>query len=121
MDHPDTVNAAFVSRHADGKNLNGLQKMNIKHELAKNLLSTHYSHLKSALDTKAVIQHEADMEEWDLTLDGVSSAEDVDRYVFFLIPDFVDSSAFIVFVILFLRRCTPLSKQSGPTLAVMFP
>ena len=79
LDHPDIVNAAFVSQHANGRGLSAPQKMNARHDLAKTLLSTRYSHLTSALETKAISKHDAELEEWELILDGVSSAENVTR------------------------------------------
>lgn len=86
LDYPDIVNAAFVSQHADARGLSASQKMNLRHDVAKTLLSTrHHSHLKKALDKKAAAKHDAEMEEWELILDGVSSAKDVIRYVLFLI------------------------------------
>lgn len=91
LDHPEIVNAAFVSQYGEGKGLSGPQKMNILHKLAKDLLSTSYADLKSALDKKAATQHAVDMEEWDLILDGISSAEDITRYVCFRFPDPVNS------------------------------
>ena len=79
LDHPNIVNAAFMSQHADGRDLSTLQKMNTQHNLAKTLLSTHYSYLTSALEAKAISKHDAELEEWELILDGVSSAENVTR------------------------------------------
>ena len=76
-DNPDTVNAAFVSQHADGKNLSKTEKMNLRYGLAKTMLSRQYSHLVPDLNKKAAAQHEADLEEWNMRLEGVSAAEDI--------------------------------------------
>lgn len=85
------VNAAFVSRHADGGKLSNSQKMNLRHDVAKTLLANRYHHLTKQLEKNAAAQHEADMEEWGLMLEDISAAEDVSRYVLLSLPDFVDS------------------------------
>ena len=84
QDYPDTVDAAFIHRHGDGGKLSSTQKMNLRYEIAKSLLAQKYSHLTSELETKATNQHNMDLDEWNLILDGVSYAEDVPQCVFFL-------------------------------------
>ena len=79
LDYSGTVNAGFVSQHADGKGMGGTQKMNARYEIAKRMFTDEYFHLKSALDKKAAIQFQADTEEWSLLLTDIPLAEDVSR------------------------------------------
>ena len=81
LDHPDLVNAKFTSLHADGGSLRGSAKMNLKYEVAKHMLTDHYSHLTRTLDEKAVAQQELDLVAWNLILTDISEAPDVSRYV----------------------------------------
>jgi len=90
-DHADTVNAAFVSKYTDSRNFSSPQRMNLRYDLAKSMLSRRYSHLVAGLDEKAVTEHKASMEEWEVVLQDISLAEDVSQWVLFLFSDFVDS------------------------------
>ena len=79
LEYPEVVNAAFVSWHGDGKNLSSAQKMNLRHDVAKSLLSRQYAKLKPDLDKKAAAQQEVDMDEWGMILEDISLAEDVSQ------------------------------------------
>lgn len=81
VDYPHVVNASFVSRYGDGKNFTPAQRMNIRSELAKKLVSTHYANLSNELERKAAEHHEKLLDEWKLDLQDISEAEDVSRYV----------------------------------------
>ena len=81
LDYATVLNAAFLHRYGDGKSLSATDRMNMRYDLAKSLLNQKYSHLISELEERAIEQHNADMDEWRLILDGVSVAEDVSRYV----------------------------------------
>ena len=91
LDYPDTVKAAFIHRHGDGKNLSGTQRMNLRHDVAKGLLAGNYSHLGDELDKKALDQHNMANNEWSLILDDVSFADDIPQYVFSSPPHPVNS------------------------------
>lgn len=93
LDYPSELNAAFVSKYADGKGLTSGQRMNLRYETAKSLLSNRFSHLVKELDKKAAAQHEADMDEWNMVLSDISAAKDIPKYVLFLFPDFSNSSS----------------------------
>lgn len=85
------MNAAFVSRHGDGKNLTSAQRMNFRHDVAKALLFNQYSHLVKELDNKSKAQHGVEMDEWNMVLEDISLADDVGQYVFsFLLLRLVD-------------------------------
>ena len=92
LDHVDIINASFLHRFSDGKDLSNAQKMNAWHDLARSLLAGRYSHLIGELTQKAADQHDVKVNEWSLTLDNISSAEDITRFVFSssLSPTFVD-------------------------------
>lgn len=77
FDYADIVNAAFVSRYSDGKNLTGAQRMNLRHDLAKSMLHRQYSHLITDLEKKSAAQHSVEREEWNMILQDISLAEDV--------------------------------------------
>jgi len=82
LDHADLVNAAFVSRHGDGRAFNNHERLNVKYSLAKTMLLSHYAHLTGELDRKASVTHDVAMEEWGLILNSISLAPDVSRYAF---------------------------------------
>jgi len=91
LDHADVVDATFLHQHGVGSNFTAIQKVNLRHSLAKSLLSVsgQYSHLKDKLDKMARAQHDVAMDEWNLVLGNISSAGDVALYVlppYFLVP-----------------------------------
>ena len=90
LDYAHEVNTAFVSWHGDGKNFSNTQRLNLRYDMAKALLNGQYSHLINELDNKVKVQHDAEMDEWNLILDDISLAEDVLQYVFFLFLDFIN-------------------------------
>ena len=81
VDHPDILNAAFVSQHGDGKNFSNPQRLNLRLDLARKMISGHYAHLAKDLETAAVTHHEKEMMEWKVALENLSEAEDVPLYV----------------------------------------
>ena len=93
LDHSDAVNAAFVSKHSDGARLASSDRLNLRYKVAKKMLFKNYSHLKSELDEKAGIQHDAEMAEWEMVLENITSVKDISRYVFFPFLDFTNSRA----------------------------
>ena len=123
LDYPDRVNAAFIHKYADGRKLSSAEKMNLRYEVAKVQLAQKYSHLIAELEKKATEQHNAEVDEWSLILDGVSFAEDVPRYVFSLVDflSFIDSTAFIEPTIPFSTPFIHSSGRSAPMLIATFP
>ena len=123
LDYPDAVNAAFIHQYADGGKLSSAQKMNVRFDVAKVLLAQKYSHLTTELERKATEKHNVELDEWNLILDGVSSAEDVPRYIFSLIDfvSFVDTAAFIEPAIPFSTPSTHSLRQSVPILTATSP
>jgi len=81
QDYPKVFNAAFVSRHGEGKHLQPPERLRLRTELAKSMVNGGYSHLLKDLDRKAKEQHEKALAEWELILNGVSEASDVSAYV----------------------------------------
>lgn len=77
QDYPKIVKDAFALQYGDGKGLTSAQRMNNKHEVAKDLLHREYSHLISDLESKAESQNSAEVEEWELVLEDISLARDV--------------------------------------------
>jgi len=59
--------------------------VNLRHDLAKSLLSSEYSHCVRDLEKKAKAEHDVKIDEWNLTLDDIPLAGDVDQYVSFLL------------------------------------
>lgn len=84
LEYSREVNTAFVSRHSDGKNLSNAQRLNLRYDVAKTLLSNQYSRLVNELENRAKAQHDTEMEEWNLILEDISLADDVSRCVFIL-------------------------------------
>lgn len=85
LEYPSAVKAAFIHQHGDAGKYTSTQRMNMRYDVAKSLLAQKYSHLTSTLDQNAINQHNAELDEWNLILDGVPFAEDVSRYVFSLV------------------------------------
>jgi hypothetical protein len=120
QDYPSQVNAAFVSRHGEGKNLNNMQRLNMRYEVAKAVLSGEHSNIVKELERKAQAQHDIEMDEWNMTLEDISLAEDVSQYVFApQIPDTADPPSILGLETTFLRLSSPFSRPSAPTLVVM--
>ena len=86
QDYPREVNAAFVARHGDGKNISSGNRLNLRYEIAKALLSHERAGLVNELENKAKAEHIVEMNEWNMILDDISSANDVGQYVYSL-PD----------------------------------
>lgn len=80
-DNPREVNAAFTSRHGDGKGLNSIQRLNLRYGVAKTMVSKLPSGMVNELERTADVLHVADMDEWNMTLSDISSAKDVSQYV----------------------------------------
>lgn len=76
-DYPLEVNAAFVSRHGEGKHLNNAQRLNLRYEAAKVVLSGKHSDLTSELESKAKAEHIMEKDEWNMSLNDISLAGDV--------------------------------------------
>ena len=82
LDYSDVFNAAFIKNHGDGARLGGTQRMNLRAQLAKKMVSSDkYSHLTKELEWKATEDHEKEMNEWNLILEDISEAADVSTYV----------------------------------------
>lgn len=81
LDHPDLINAVFLHRYGDAKGLTNTQRINERNALAKSLLAGQCSNLVSGLDKKAADQHKATLNQWNLILDDISSAQNVSKYV----------------------------------------
>ena len=94
QDYSDEVNTAFVGQHGDGKDLGRTQRMNLRHDVAKALVSDKYSHLVNELENKAKVQHDAEMDEWKLILNDVSLAENVPQCLVISIHRFVNLHSF---------------------------
>ena len=82
VDYRREVNAAFVSRHGDGKNFSATQRLNLLHSVAKAMLSNEYSCHLNEVEKRMKAYHDGEVEKWNLTLEGIESADDVDQYVF---------------------------------------
>lgn len=80
-DYAPQVNAAFVSKHGNGKGMKPEDRMNLRLDVAKALLASQYSHLTGELNAKAKAQLDVEMEEWNLILDDISLSRDVSKYV----------------------------------------
>ena len=124
LDYPQELNSAFVSRHGDGKNLGSAQRMNLRSELAKKMLSAQYSHLTQELEKKAAEQHEREMSQWNLTLEDLSEAPDVPLCVTLLLSllgVFNLRFCFLVPATLYLKPFTLSFVRLAPMPIAIFP
>lgn len=96
LEYPEAVDATVLHRYGPGMELPNVDRMNRQHDVAKNLLADKYSGLRGELKDRATNQHDAELKEWSLILDGISSAQDVVSCVlsFCLFLAFTDSHLF---------------------------
>jgi len=78
LENPSIVDAAFVSKFGDGRGMDGAERMNRRHDLAKNLLKDRYQDLVLDLEARARESHEKEIQQWSLTLNSIELAPDVD-------------------------------------------
>jgi len=83
LDYGQKVDSAFVAKYGDSRNLCNSQRLNLRHDLAKAMLSTKYSRLADELEKKAKAEHKVKMDEWDMILEDISLAGNVAQFVFF--------------------------------------
>lgn len=112
-DHPSKVNAAFSSQHGDGKDLGKAERMNLRNEIARTLLSEEDSDVAAQLGERAKSQHDAEMEEWNLILEGVSLASDVSQWVFIIFA--LGLLAYVLLLGLEIPSSTPCTPSSRPS------
>jgi len=79
-ERPKVVDDEFAARYGDGKQLDRVDRMQKRNEVAKDLVTTTYKEMQSELKERAKETHEREVKEWELGLDGVAEAEDVDGY-----------------------------------------
>lgn len=78
MNYSSEVSGAFLECHGN-KTLTGVEKMNLRYDVAKNLFTEKYSHLTDELEREAIEQHKVDLKQWGLILDDISLGEDVSQ------------------------------------------
>ena len=88
LEYPSEINAAFVSKYADGSGLTSSQKLNLCYDTAKFLLYNRFSLITKELDQRAAAEHKAALDEWSLILKDISAAKDIPQYISFLFLDF---------------------------------
>lgn len=77
LEYPDVVDKAFLERHGDGDLPPGLQKVNLRYNMARALFIKKYSHLMVELEEKVDRQHNEELNQWNLVLEDVSSTDDI--------------------------------------------
>ena len=77
LENPEVVNTAFAELYSDGTDLTQVQKMNNRNSVARNLVKTTYAHLVDGLADRAKATHEQELKEWNLGLDEIGEAEDI--------------------------------------------
>ena len=119
VDYPLVVTAAFAIEHSEDEDLSSMQRLNFRHDAAKALISSEYSHCVGDLEKKAKAEHDAKINEWNLTLDNIPLANDVDQYVsLFLFLGLTDSNFISIGLeTLSSMLCTPFCRRSALTLA----
>jgi len=77
LENPSIVDATFVSKFGDGCGMDGAERMNRCHDLAKNLLKDCYQDLVLDLEAHMQESHEKEIQQWSLTLNSIELASDV--------------------------------------------
>ena len=81
FEYPEAVSAYLLHRYGPGNDLTNVEKMNRRYDVAKTLFASKYSHLTNELNSRASDEYKAELQEWSLILDNISSATDVSLYV----------------------------------------
>lgn len=81
VDNPDVIKAAFVSLYAKGVGYDNAQRMNLRSEISRKLVAGQSPDAFNELERRAKDFHERELDQWKLSLDNISEAEDVSLYV----------------------------------------
>ena len=77
LEYPDVVDKAYLEKYGDGDSLASIQKVNLRYDVAKALFTERYSHLTAELEEKLEEQHNEELDQWNLVLEDISSADNV--------------------------------------------
>ena len=77
------VDAAFISEHGEGRGMDGVERMNKRHALAKRMLYGEHKRQIPALERRAQEYHKQEIAQWSLTLEDIELASDVNMWVLF--------------------------------------
>jgi len=79
FEYPDVVDKAYLDKYGDDS-LASIQKINLRYDVAKALFVERYSHLTAELEEKADEQLNEELDQWNLVMEDISSAENVSEY-----------------------------------------
>ena len=77
LENAALVDAAFVSAHGEGRGMDGVERMNKRHNLAKRILNGEHEGQIPALQRRAQELHEQELAQWSLVLEDIELASDV--------------------------------------------
>lgn len=80
-ENPKAVDAAFVSQYGKGEDMERVEKLIKRNEVAKTLVETTYKNLIPELEGRAKETHELELKEWNMGFAEIEEAEDVKLYV----------------------------------------
>ena len=76
-EQPTVINAAFAAKYGEGMDMNPIERVNKRNEIARQLTATTYANMAPELERRAKETQERELKEWGLGLDGIEEAEDV--------------------------------------------
>ena len=77
LDYPTTIDKAFFRRHGNSAPFSGVQKINMRYEVAKTLFTEKYSHLTAELEERVDNQQDEELAQWNMLFENISLAENV--------------------------------------------
>ena len=77
LENTALVDAAFASKHGEGRGMDGAERMNSRHDLAKRILHGEHKSQIPALEKRAQEHHEREVSQWSMALDDIELAADV--------------------------------------------
>ena len=79
LEEPSLVDVAFTAKFGNACGMDGIERINRRHEVAKKLLEDHHQHRMLELEAHARESHEKELKQWSLALDNIELATDVDK------------------------------------------
>ena len=77
LENAALVNAAFISAHGEARGMDGAERMNRRHDLAKRILDREHKSQIPDLEKRAQEHHEQELGQWSMALEDIKLASDV--------------------------------------------
>ena len=78
LEEPSLIDTEFAIKYGGGRGIDGADRMNKRHDIAKKLLENRYKNCVLDLEVHARESHEKETQQWSLALSSIELATDVD-------------------------------------------